>query len=50
MFIDRKEQREDITARSMNEKDFQNVIGKHLLKAVYEQIRFARTEVGVGEQ
>jgi len=39
LFIDRMEQNEDITARFINDKDFQDVIGKHLLRTVYEQIR-----------
>lgn len=39
LFIDRMEQNEDITARFINDKDFQDVVGKHLLKTVYEQIR-----------
>jgi len=32
------EQNEDITARYLNEKDFQKVVGKQLLKQVYEQV------------
>ncbi len=39
LFIDRMEQNEDITAKFMNEKQFKNIVGKHLLKKVYEQIR-----------
>ena len=39
LFIDRMEQNEDITARFINDKDFQDVVGKHLLRTVYEQIR-----------
>lgn len=39
LFIDRMDQNEDITARFINEKDFQSLVGKHLLKEVYEQIR-----------
>jgi type I restriction enzyme R subunit len=39
LFIDRMEQNEEITAKFMNEKDFQNIVGQHLLKQVYEQIR-----------
>jgi len=38
LFIDRMEQNEDITARYLNEKDFQKVVGKQLLKQVYEQV------------
>jgi hypothetical protein len=33
------EQNEDITARFMNDQEFQDVVGKHLLKKVYEQVR-----------
>jgi len=39
LFIDRMEQNEEITARFMNEKEFQEVVGRNLLKRVYEQIR-----------
>lgn len=39
IFIDRMEQNEEITARFMNEKEFQEMVGRHLLKKVYEQIR-----------
>jgi type I restriction enzyme R subunit len=39
LFIDRMEQNEDITARFMNDKDFQQVVAKHLLGEVYKQIR-----------
>jgi SOS-response transcriptional repressor LexA len=39
LFIDRMEQNEDITARFINDKDFQDIVGKHLLRTVYEQIR-----------
>ena len=39
LFIDRMEQNEEIAAKFMNEKDFQEVVGKTLLKQVYEQIR-----------
>ena len=39
LFIDRMEQNEDITARFMNDQEFQEVVGKHLLKKVYEQVR-----------
>jgi len=39
LFIDRMEQNEDITARFINDKEFQDVVGKSLLKTVYEQIR-----------
>lgn len=39
LFIDRMELNEEIAAKFMNEKDFQEVVGKTLLKQVYEQIR-----------
>ena len=29
----------EITAKFMNDKEFQEAVGKHLLKGVYEQIR-----------
>jgi type I restriction enzyme R subunit len=38
LFIDRMEQNEEITAKYLNEKDFQRVVGQKLLKQVYEQI------------
>ena len=39
LLIDRMEQNEEITAKFMNEKEFQDIVGRHLLKQVYEQIR-----------
>jgi type I restriction enzyme R subunit len=39
LFIDRMEQNEEITAKFLNEKDFQNAVTKHLLEQVYKQIR-----------
>jgi len=39
LFIDRMDQNEEITAKFMNEKEFQEIIGRHLMKQVYEQIR-----------
>ena len=39
LFIDRMEQNEDITAKFMNEKQFKEIVGKYLLKEVYEQIK-----------
>jgi type I restriction enzyme R subunit len=39
LFIDRMDQNEEITAKFMNDKEFQDAVGKHLLKDVYEQIR-----------
>lgn len=39
LFIDRMEQNEEMTAKFVNEKAFQEVVGTHLLQEVYEQIR-----------
>ncbi|HEC78683.1 MAG TPA: type I restriction endonuclease subunit R [candidate division WOR-3 bacterium] len=39
LFIDRMEQNEEITAKFLNDKEFQRIVGQHLLKEVYEQIR-----------
>ena len=39
LFIDRMDQNEEITAKFMNEKDFKDVIGQHLLKQVYDRVR-----------
>jgi type I restriction enzyme R subunit len=39
LFIDRMEQNEDIAAKFMNEKEFRDIVGQHLLKQVYGQIR-----------
>jgi type I restriction enzyme R subunit len=39
LFIDRMDQNEGITAKFLNEKDFQEAVTEHLLKQVYEQIR-----------
>ena len=39
LFIDRMDQNEEITAKFMNEKDFKDVIGQHLLKQVYAHVR-----------
>lgn len=38
-FINRMEQNEEITARFMNDKEFQDMVGKYLLKEVYDKIR-----------
>jgi type I restriction enzyme R subunit len=38
LFIDRLEQNEEITAKYLNDKEFQQVVGQTLLKQVYEQI------------
>ena len=45
LFIDRMEQNEEITAKFLNDKEFQQVVGQHLLKEVYEQIRSEETGV-----
>jgi type I restriction enzyme R subunit len=39
LLIDRMDQNEEITAKFMNEKDFQETVTSHLLRQVYEQIR-----------
>lgn len=39
LFIDRMEQNEEITAKYLNEKEFQEAVAQNLLKQVYEQIR-----------
>jgi len=39
LFIDRIEQNEEITARFLNEPEFQDAVGQSLLQQVYEQIR-----------
>ena len=41
LFIDRMEQNEEITAKYLNEKEFQDTVGQNLLKQVYEEIRKA---------
>ena len=38
-FIDRMEQNEEITARFLDDEEFQRVVGEHLMQQVYEQIR-----------
>ncbi len=38
LFIDRMDQNEEITAKFINEKEFQKVVGQALLKEVYNQI------------
>lgn len=43
LFIDRMDQNEEITAKYMNEKDFKDAIGQHLLKQVYEKLREQET-------
>ena len=39
LFIDRMEQNEDIFARFMNDKDFQELVAEKLLREVYENIK-----------
>ena len=46
LFIDRMEQNEEITAKFLNDKEFQHIVGQHLLKEVYEQIRFEEAHQG----
>jgi type I restriction enzyme R subunit len=43
LFIDRMEQNEEITARFLNEGQFRDLISRHLLRDVYEQIRGEET-------
>ncbi|MEE8578295.1 MAG: type I restriction endonuclease subunit R, partial [candidate division Zixibacteria bacterium] len=38
LFIDRMDQNEEVTAKFMNEDQFREVVSRHLLKSVYEQI------------
>jgi type I restriction enzyme, R subunit len=45
LFINRMDQNEEITAKFMNEKEFQDAVGKYLLKTVYDQIRSEKAEV-----
>ncbi len=44
LFIDRMDQNEEITAKFMNEQDFRELVSKHLLKQVYEQIHSKEKE------
>jgi len=37
---------EEITAKFMNEKEFQDVVGQALLRQVYKQIRAEEGQVG----
>jgi type I restriction enzyme R subunit len=39
LFVDRMDQNGEIVGRFMDNKDFQRVVGEHLLKEVYDQIR-----------
>jgi len=38
LFIDRRDQNKEITAKYLNDKEFQVAVGKKLLKEVYDQI------------
>ena len=51
LFIDRMDQNEDITARFMNDQEFQEVVGSHLLEKVYKEVRNeqAQDALGAGE-
>jgi SOS-response transcriptional repressor LexA len=49
LFIDRMEQNEDIAARFMNDHEFQEVVGKHLLQKVYEQVRSEQARAAATE-
>ena len=40
------DQNEEIAAKFMNEKEFQNIVGRHLLKQVYEEIRQTQAQEG----
>ena len=42
LFIDRMEQNEEIAAKYLNEKEFQEIVGQYLLEQVYDQIRSDR--------
>ena len=39
LFIDRMDMNEDITAKFINERDFRQIVGGHLLREVYDRIR-----------
>ena len=39
IFLNRMEQNEEITAKFIDQEDFRNLVGRVLLKQVYEQIR-----------
>ncbi len=43
LFIDRMESNEEITAKYMNDKNFQTTVGNYLLKQVYEQLKATGT-------
>jgi len=44
LFIDRMDQNEELTAKFMNEDQFREIVSRHLLKQVYEQIRTTENE------
>ena len=44
LFINRMDQNEEITAKFMNEKEFQQAVGKYLLHQVYNQIHAEHAE------
>jgi len=46
LFIDRMDQNEEITAKFLNEDDFNEAVSQHLLKEVYDEIR-GESETGV---
>ena len=50
LFIDRMEQNEGITAKYLNEKDFQEAVGQKLLEQVYERIRADEGKAAAGHQ
>lgn len=39
LFIDRMEQNDEITAKFLNDTNFQQAVTSHLRQAVYDQIR-----------
>ena len=39
LVIERFDQNEDVTAKFLNEEEFEKVVAEHLAKAVYDQIR-----------
>ena len=47
LFIDRMDQNEEITAKYLNDKDFQATVGQKLLKDVYEQVRNTNKQTAV---
>ncbi|MFA5331427.1 MAG: type I restriction endonuclease [Methanoregula sp.] len=44
LFISRMDQNEEITAKFMNETEFQELVGRYLMKKVYEEIRAESAE------